>query len=58
MKGDREHAISDFRQAVNLNPDIAGPSRAALESLGAGEPKTETKSEPGAPKRGVLDLLK
>lgn len=54
MKGDREHAISDLRQAVRLNPDIAGPSRAALESLGVGEPKTE----PGARKRGVLDLLK
>jgi hypothetical protein len=62
MKGDREHAISDFLQAVHLNPEIAGPSRAALESLGVGEPKTETKTEtksdPGAPKRGVLDLLK
>jgi len=58
MKDDREHAISDFREAVRLNPDIAGPSRAALESLGIGDPKTETKAEPGAPKRGVLDLLK
>jgi tetratricopeptide (TPR) repeat protein len=54
MKGDREQAISDFRQAVRLSPATAGPSQAALESLGVGEPKTE----PGAPKRGVLDLLK
>ena len=54
MKGDREHAISDFRQDVRLSPGTAGPSRAALESLGVGEPK----KEPGALKRGVLDLLK
>ena len=31
-------------------------SSSDLESLGVGEPKT--KSEPGALKRGVLDLLK
>jgi tetratricopeptide (TPR) repeat protein len=58
MKGEREQAISDFRQAVRLSPDTAGPSRAALESLGVGEAKSETKAEPGPLKRGVLDLLK
>ena len=54
MNGDREQAISDFRQAARLSSATAGPSRAALESHSVGEPKTE----PGAQKRGVLDLLK
>jgi len=54
MKGDREHAIADFREAIRLDPKSSITSRDALDSLGAGEPKTE----PEAPKRGVLDLLK
>ena len=54
MKGERDLAIADFREAIRLDPDISIASRNALESLGAGEPKTE----PEAPKHGVLDLLK
>ena len=54
MKGDRELAIADFREAIRLDPTSSITSRDALESLGAGEPKTE----PEAPKHGVLDLLK
>ena len=52
--GDDEHAFADFREAIRLAPTESTMSRDALESLGAGEPKTE----PEAPKRGVLDLLK
>jgi hypothetical protein len=54
MKGDRVLAIADFREAIRLDPTSSTLSRDALESLGAGGPKTE----PEAPKRGVLDLLK
>ena len=55
MKGDREHAIADFREAIRLDPTGSSiTSQHELESLGAGEPKTE----PEAPKHGVLDLLK
>ena len=57
-KGEREQAISDFRQAVHLSPATAGTSRAALESLGVGESKTENKTEPGILKRGVLDIVR
>ena len=52
MKGNRDLAIADFREAIRLNPTNSTLSRNALELLG--EPTTA----PGAPQRGVLDLLK
>jgi hypothetical protein len=52
MKGDRDLAIADFREAIRLNPINSTLSRNALESLG------EPTAAPGAPQRGVLDLLK
>ena len=59
MKGDREHAIADFRQAdPRLQPGASpAPSRAALERrCGA---KTEANRQRRARRSaGVLDLLK
>jgi tetratricopeptide (TPR) repeat protein len=54
MKGERELAIADFRQAVRISPLASIQSLNELQSLGVGGPKTETE----ALKQGVLDLLK
>jgi hypothetical protein len=48
MKGDREHAIADFREAMQRYPYYAVAARRELQALGA---------EP-ASRQGVLDLLK
>jgi hypothetical protein len=48
MKGDREHAIADFREAKRRYPFFAVASQQELKALGA-EPDTQ---------QGVLDLLK
>jgi Flp pilus assembly protein TadD len=54
LKGDRERAIADFREAVRIAPLGSIQSLNELAALGVAAPKTEGD----ALKQGVLDLLK
>ena len=56
MKGDRDRAVADFREAIRLLPYHSADSRAELDALGTLEPPAHSFRLPPAKK--LLDLLK
>ena len=55
MKGDRDGAIADFRQAIRL-PTLSTATRAELSALGVPEPLDDNLKLP--PAKDLLDSLK
>jgi len=56
MKGDRDRAIADFREAIRLLPYASADSRTELDALGAPEPPADSLKLP--PAKNLLDSLK
>jgi hypothetical protein len=56
MKGDRDRAVADFREAIRLLPYVSADSRAELAALGAPEPPADSFGLP--PAKNLLDSLK